>query len=233
LDRATELQLVHRIGLFAQFTQRLNTQHSLEQMLEITLSLLVQEQQVKGVALYQRGESIAQIGIAPHRLIDLAIGQDQACFVIDADYSLAIAFHQPLSAADVVFYRSLNQQLALVRAQRYEWGRQPQLLADLYSIASRRDKLRYVRADRGYCGIYAADLAAPLYITLRLRVIRLYFDDSVLLQVHRSYLVNPRKVEKACKRGREGWLLQMGADLIPLARQSLERVQGDFPQWFA
>lgn len=119
-----------------------------------------------------------------------------------------------------------------MRAQLYELGRQPQLLSELYEIASRREKIHFIRADKGYSGIYASDLRAPHYITLRLRAIRMYFDERQLLQVHRSYLVNPKKVLNASKRGRDGWVLNIGDEAIPIARQYLVRLRSDFAHWF-
>ncbi|MBM5571286.1 hypothetical protein GM173_06790 [Deefgea chitinilytica] len=225
-----------RLQTLTEFSQRLSEQRSLEKMLEVTMSFLAQEPQVAGLALYQDGDLLSQQGQALGiNSMTEAGAQTQAVWAGETwdDYTLAIQFKQSLSPDDAAFYRSLSQQFATVRAQLYELGRQPQLLSELYEIASRRTKILYIRADKGYSGIYASDLRAPQYITLRLRAIRMYFDEHLLLQVHRSYLVNPKKVTGASKRGRDVWVLNVANEEIPIARQYLSRLRLDFAHWFA
>ncbi len=234
-DHALSLS-AQRLHALAQFGQRLTEQRSLEKMLEVTMAFLAEESQVRGVALYQDGDLIANQGdnVTLGAAAEVASEQSQAVWAGETwdDYALAIQFSQPLSLDDAAFYRSLSQQFATVRAQLYELGRQPQLLSELYQVASRRDKIHFVRADKGYSGIYASDLRAPLYISLRLRALRMYFDDRLLLQVHRSYLINPKKVINAVKRGRDGWVLNVGDEAIPIARQYLARLRADYAGWF-
>lgn len=223
-----------RMQTLAEFSQRLSEQRSLEKMLEVTMSFLAQESQVAAVSLYQDGELLAQQGEALPLNLPNADAHNQTQWAGENwdDYALAIQFKQTLSADDAAFFQSLSQQFATVRAQLLELGRQPQLLSELYEIASRRAKILYIRADKGYSGIYASDLRAPQYITLRLRAIRMYFDERLLLQVHRSYLVNPKKVISAIKRGRDVWVLNMGQEEIPIARQYLSRLRLEFAHWF-
>ena len=199
-------------------------------MLEVTMAFLAEESQVQWVALYQDGDLLAQQSQAVGLNSSTAIQSVWAGETWD-DYTLAIEFGQNLSPDDAAFYRSLSQQFATVRSQLYELGRQPQLLSELYEIASRRAKILYIRADKGYSGIYATDFRAPHYITLRLRAIRMYFDER-LLQVHRFYLINPKKVTNASKRGRDVWVLNVANEEIPIARQYLSRLRLDFPHWF-
>ncbi|MGL6042227.1 MAG: glycosyl hydrolase family 18 protein, partial [Deefgea sp.] len=235
LAQDNELSLsAQRLQALAEFGQRLSEQRSLEKMLEVTMAFLAEESQVRGVALYQDGDLIANQGM-PVPLTQAKSTAHQAVWAGETwdDYSLAIQFEQALSPDDTVFYRSLCQQFATVRGQLYELGRQPQLLSELYEVASRRAKILYIRADKGYSAIYASDLRAPQYITLRLRAIRMYFDERLLLQVHRSYLVNPKKVTHASKRGRDVWVLNIGNEEIPIARQYLSRLRLEFSQWFA
>ncbi|AOY01413.1 glycosyl hydrolase family 18 protein [Jeongeupia sp. USM3] len=146
-----------------------------------------------------------------------------------ADYSLVLRFRSPLSLDDEAYFRSLASQVVLIRRQLHELARQPQLLAELHEVASRRERLHYIRAERGYSGIHAGGLAAPVYITLRLRAIRLYFDE--LVQVHRSYLVRPQAVS-GCRRTGGGVELIVAGHGIPVARGQLSRLKARFPHWF-
>lgn len=208
---------------FSQFSQRLNEQRSLEKMLEVTAQFLAED---------------PRVAAAHWRLLDDE-GAEQAptadagalCSELD-DYLLSIEFKSRLSEREQAYFQSVLEQLQVVRRSLYALARQPQLLAELYEIASRRDKLQFIRAEKGYSAIVAQDLRAPAYITLRLRAIRLYFDEAQLIQVHRSYLVNPKKVKGAQKRGREGWVLLAANETVPVSRQYIARLKRDYPQWF-
>lgn len=217
---------ISRVVAFSQFSQRLAEQRSLEKMLEVTMQFLAQDPLVHATELLQLDEQLSTS--LPTTQFDAA---PQLNTELD-DYQLKIQFNTALSDADRSYFQSVLAQLQRVRHSLYELGRQPQLLSELYEIASRRDKLHFIRAEKGYSAIVAQDLRAPSYITLRLRAIRLYFDDSLLIQVHRSYLINPKKVRAAQKRGREGWCVLIADEVIPIARQYLPRIRQDFPHWF-
>ncbi|GHD69169.1 glycosyl hydrolase family 18 protein [Jeongeupia chitinilytica] len=171
---------------------------------------------------------------------DEAAGSDVLCLDADrcgarfshdtlADYSLVLRFRAPLSLDDEAYFRSLASQVVLIRRQLHELARQPQLLAELHEVASRRERLHFIRAERGYSGIHAGGLTAPVYITLRLRAIRLYFDE--LVQVHRSYLVRPQAVS-GCRRTGGGVELIVAGHGVPVARGQLARLKTRFPHWF-
>jgi chitinase len=216
-----------RVLAFSQFSQHLSEQRSLEKMLEVTMQFLADDPLVQASQVQLLDDDAAATDAQPNMAADAQLNLE-----LD-DYRLNIQFKQSLTEAERSYYHSVMAQLQRVRRSLYELGRQPQLLAELYEIASRRDKLQFIRAEKGYSAIVAQDLLAPSYITLRLRSIRLYFDDSVLIQVHRSYLVNPKKVRAAQKRGREGWCLLIGQDEIPVSRQYLSRVRQAYPHWFS
>ncbi|QLI80884.1 LytTR family transcriptional regulator DNA-binding domain-containing protein [Chitinibacter fontanus] len=219
---------ISRVVAFSQFSQRLAEQRSLEKMLEVTMQFLANDPLVHATELLQLDE---QLSASESHSAPPDYPAQQLNTELD-DYQLKIQFHSQLTEADRSYFQSVLDQLHRVRHSLYELGRQPQLLSELYEIASRRDKLQFIRAEKGYSAIVAQDLRAPSYITLRLRAIRLYFDDSLLIQVHRSYLINPKKVRAAQKRGREGWCVLIADEVIPIARQYLPRIRQDFPHWF-
>ncbi|WP_273429963.1 glycosyl hydrolase family 18 protein [Chitinibacter tainanensis] len=215
-----------RLQRLTELGRQLGEQRSLEKMLEITLGFLATEPLVRHSSVLdldadEASPSPRELGVAAQRMSQ----------PLD-DYVLQLEFTAPLDEDDAAYFQSLLQQLQIVRRQLYELGRQPQLLSEVYEIASRRDKLLFIRADKGYSAIHASDLVAPLYITLRLRAIRLYFEESLLVQVHRSYLVNPRKVTGMSKRGREHWSVLLGETAIPVARSMVPRLREQFPHWF-
>ncbi|WP_026263212.1 glycosyl hydrolase family 18 protein [Chitiniphilus shinanonensis] len=214
---------------------------SAERMLEVMMQFLAERPEVAGVALMQDGAPVRQAGDAPAEAegvlapgVHFSDDRRRAWLNADdgSDYQLTLTFHAPADAEDEALLHHLARQIALVRQHLTELTRQPHVLSELYEIASRRDKLLFIRADKGYSGIHTADGGMPLYVTLRLRAIRLYFTEDVLLQVHRSYLVNPRRVTRANHVGKGQYELLVGRSAVPVRRQVLPRLRELYPQWF-
>ncbi|GLS05640.1 hypothetical protein GCM10007860_27970 [Chitiniphilus shinanonensis] len=212
------------------FTAQLSGERSLEGMLDAMLRFLADDDRVDAA---QRLEADDPAEVPGDEVLVLSPDRCQALVrhATLADQQLALRFTAPLSDTEEIYFRSLCNQVVLVRRQLQTLARQPQLLSELYDVASRRDKLQFIRADRGYSGIHASDLASPIHITLRLRALRLYFDDSQLVQVHRSYLVRPGAVE-GVRRARGGVELLIGRHAVPVARPYLSSLKQRFPQWF-
>ncbi|MCE2596172.1 LytTR family transcriptional regulator DNA-binding domain-containing protein [Motilimonas cestriensis] len=131
-------------------------------------------------------------------------------------------------------YRQLTDQLGQCRQYLMQLCRQPQLLGELHAIAQSKDKLRYIKAERGYSGLYLDGQAEPSYILLRLTGIKLYFDNQTLLQVHRSWLVNPNRVVCLEKLQKGKWQLRLDCgDVVPVSKSYLQWIQELFPQWWS
>ncbi|UXY16847.1 glycosyl hydrolase family 18 protein [Chitiniphilus purpureus] len=220
---------------------RLGEQNTAERMLEVVMAFLARQPRVAGVALLQDGTSLQADGEmvqgAPgvvHAGVHWRADRRQAWLNADdgSDFQLALVFHEPADAEDEALLHHLAQQIALVRRHLTALTRHPHVLAELYEIASRRDRLLFIRADKGYSGLHTADGGLPLHITLRLRVIRRYFGDDTLLQVHRSYLVNPRKVTRAEHVGKGQYELLLGTQRVPVSRPALARLRAVHPHWF-
>ncbi|WP_255991445.1 glycosyl hydrolase family 18 protein [Chitinolyticbacter albus] len=220
----------------------LGEQRSAERMLEVVMQFLADQPMVDAVALMQDGAPVQQMGqgdwgsdaILPPG-VHFSPDRTRAWLNADdgSDFQLALVFAQPADAHDEALLQHLANQIRLVRQHLTELTRQPHILSELYEIASRRDKLLFIRADKGYSGIHTADGGMPLYVTLRLRAIRLYFTEEVLLQVHRSYLVNPRRVSRAQHVGKGQYELVLGKHTVPVRRQYLARLRELYPAWFA
>ena len=130
-------------------------------------------------------------------------------------------------------FRQLTDQLGQCRQYLMQLCRQPQLLGELHAIAQCKDKLKFIKAERGYSGLYLDGQAEPNYILLRLTGIKLYFDNQTLLQVHRSWLVNPARVVCLEKLQKGKWQLRLDSgDLVPVSKSYLLWIQELFPHWW-
>ncbi|WP_022941678.1 LytTR family DNA-binding domain-containing protein [Psychromonas hadalis] len=108
----------------------------------------------------------------------------------------------------------------------------PRLLIELYEIASQKEKIEYIQAAKGYSGLYLKGVKDPTYVTLRLRGIKQYFNDNVLLHIHRSYLVNPNKVLRVTQVSRMSHVIQLETLQLPIGRSYLPLLRINYPHWF-
>ncbi|WP_081687033.1 glycosyl hydrolase family 18 protein [Chitinilyticum litopenaei] len=230
--------LAKRLQALNRLTQTLGRQRSVEKMLEAVMDFLASEPAVRAVALQQEGDEeddASQDTVTTGAGLRFSADRTRAWLDSDAQAGqlLAVQFHAPADAADEALLALLLTQLAALREHLTELTRQPYVLSELYEIAARRERLLFIRADKGYSGIHCLDGSPPLHVTLRLRAIRLYFPDELLLPVHRSYLVNPRFVRGVEQLGKGRHVLRIGNERIPVRRQQLPRLRERYPQWFA
>ncbi|MFO6424430.1 glycosyl hydrolase family 18 protein [Motilimonas sp. KMU-193] len=130
-------------------------------------------------------------------------------------------------------FRHLTDQLGQCRQYLMQLCRQPQLLSELHTIAQAKEKLRYIKAERGYSGLYLDGQAEPSYILMRLTGIKLYFDNQTLLQVHRSWLVNPSRVVGLEKMVKAKWQLRLDTgEVVPVSKSYVQWIQQHFPHWW-
>lgn len=92
----------------------------------------------------------------------------------------------------------------------------------------------YIQAESPYCKLvleskrnHTLELRSPIHALER------YFADDHLLQIHRSYLVNPKKVvcaNQKVDRNYELWLLDRST--IPVGRSYLRKLRQRYAGWF-
>lgn len=228
------------------FMALLEEQQSLEKMLEVMFDFLSNDSRVSSVALYSDKQLLKSNGNSMREAMESGVppsqkqsamnlnGERECAFVSGpdfADYSLNMHFSAPLTESEEVYFRSLCKQVVLVRKQIQGLANQPQLLSELYEITRRKESILFVKGEKGYSGIYADDTSTPALIYLGLRSIREYFP-GLLIQVHRSYLINPKMVTGAIKQRYSYALILGGNEVVPISRGYLKKIKADFPCWF-
>lgn len=137
-----------------------------------------------------------------------------------------------LTDVDEQFFSILFGHIQLIHKSIKELVKKPAQLSELYEIASNKDKIEYIQADKGYSFIYLSDRKEPKCISMRLRVIKQYFDDDELLRIHRSYLVNPKRVVSARKANLKRFELILDARSLPVGRSYIDLLQQRYNYWF-
>lgn len=184
---------------------------------------ITQDQELK-VSVFQEEQLIAKIGdpnIATISSSDFRIGE----------YKFIIESETPLEDNDRIFFQVLVGQVQMVRRALKTLAKEPTLLSELIELSTNKDKILYLKADGGYTGIYLQGKKDPSYITMRLRNIKQYFGDDYLVQVHRSYLVNPRRVIKLEKLGKMKFELTLDEAKVPVSRTYIPVLKQSHPEW--
>lgn len=224
------------------FTDLLSSQLNVDAMLDTMFTFLMSDSRVQSAQLSSSGEVTKQYGKPLLEQIPaekfngelLALNQRRDLAKVDniaaTNFQLALKFTTTLSDIEEAYFRGLCNQVLFACQQIRKLFQQPQLLADICTVAQRRDKLLFIKGEKGYSGVHASDLKEAAYIYLRLRILLQYFPE-LLVQVHRSYLINPDAVT-GVERKKSGYVLCLGKERVPVSRSYLAELKLNFSHWF-
>ncbi|MDO6427270.1 glycosyl hydrolase family 18 protein [Thalassotalea sp. 1_MG-2023] len=195
----------------------------LEQACQYFIDILKQEAKVQ---VFHHEQFVTKLGkeslTSQHEII---INSD--------DVTVEVITQEKLSEAEQQLIQVLVYQTLMVQKAIQSLLKEPSILAELYELTRYKDRIKYLKAESGYTGLYIQSLKEPRYISMRLRAIKQYFDDVALVQVHRSYLVNPKKVSKIKTIAKLKFELELGSVKIPVSRTYVPMLKEHFPQWFS
>lgn len=178
------------------------------------------------ITVYQGDSIISQLGTevsTPEEQQERRIGE----------FRCLLKSNNTLTEEDQLYLNTLINHVQLVRQTLKNIVSKPVLLSELYKITSDKNRITHIKSDKGYVAVYLQGEKEPYYLSLRMRAIKQYFDDSSLFQVHRSYLVNPDKVEIAKKLAKKKFELTLSNGVvIPISRSYLPYAREYAPQWF-
>lgn len=108
----------------------------------------------------------------------------------------------------------------------------PKRLEILSFITNHVDEILYIRSEGNYCTIVMeGQEELPKLHRISLKSIKLHFADSRLLQIHRSFLINPKFTWRYEIETRKKSQLLFGGISIPVGRSYLGSLDKAFPQF--
>ncbi|MCG7498031.1 glycosyl hydrolase family 18 protein [Vibrio sp. Of7-15] len=126
----------------------------------------------------------------------------------------------------------LKHMMTYLSTHIQQLSNDPSLLSELHKISSNKNKLLYVQAEKGYTALHLHRHDKPEYIYSRLRQLKKYYDDEFLLQIHRSYLVHPQKVEGIRERSQGKFVVVIEDHELPIGGSFLAAVKQKNAHWF-
>ena len=200
-----------------------DTSEMLEMACELFLGMTAKPLRI---SISQGEQQVVATGNTPNLAADCCIK-----VIENNDVRVLIQSDTPIEKKSLEFFELLIGQIQIVRGALKGLARNPVLLSELQELSSKRDRILGLKADVGYTAVYYTNRKEPKHISLRLRSIKYFFDDQWYLQVHRSWLVNPRKVDRiAVSRAKSEVIL---ADMqVPLSRTYFQHIREIHPEWF-
>ncbi len=195
----------------------------LEQACQYFIDILQQEAKVR---VFHHEQVVSKLGKE-------SLTSRHEILVNSDDVTVEVITQEKLSEAEQQLIQVLVYQTLMVQKAIQSLLKEPSILAELYELTRYKDRIKYLKAESGYTGIYIQSLKEPRYISMRLRSIKQYFDDVALVQVHRSYLVNPKKVDRINTVAKLKFELEIGSVKIPVSRTYVPMLKEHFPQWFS
>lgn len=120
------------------------------------------------------------------------------------------------------FVDIIVSQAEMVRENIFSFVRNKPLLSALVYIMDRLQSVVYIEADKDYCNIVCEDDVIERF-RVKISDIQVLFSSTRLLQVHKSYLVNPKFIRGTQKKGRSFSLVTRLKN-IPVGQKFKENV---------
>lgn len=142
------------------------------------------------------------------------------------DYSMVFRCRSTLNEVEREYINSIIDQVKIGCGNIQPLTTDPKSLAILHEIASQIDQILFIQAADNYCTVHKKGNKTAI-IRMPLKKIKLYFDDDYLLQVHRSYLINPNKIKGLRQAENRRYFLEFTGkrESIPVGRKYKSKLE--------
>jgi chitinase len=182
-------------------------------------------QQDSKMTIYQNEQLLSELG-------NDALYQGYERIINSNDFIIKIVTDKKLSSEEEQLIQVLIYQTQMIQKAIKSLVKEPTILAELYELTRFKDQIKYLKAESGYTGIYLQSKKDPRYISMRLRTIKLYFDDNSLIQIHRSYIINVKKVSHVESISKLKYRMVIGSEKLPISRTYISSLKETYPHWF-
>lgn len=238
-----------RLSSLRKLSSRIGTDKRPEMLIRFAFQLLCEECYVLKATLYKEDSPIDLFheGVPlsylsdsercyddEEELIPFMRGEEHFLLIkseVLTGYSLIFQCKQALNNEEKEFAESVIEQLKVIRNNEKSIGAiDPKLLARLHKVASKIEQVLYIQAADNYCVIHNKAKKTEI-IRMPLKKMKQHFDDSYLIQIHRSYLVNPSKIKGVKKVDKTRYLLELNGtrETIPVGKKYLANIHHIFP----
>ncbi|MFK5954103.1 MAG: ATP-binding protein, partial [Desulfobacterium sp.] len=142
-------------------------------------------------------------------------------------YQIVVQPDTPPARENLEYVRNLITQVRIIRRGITRFSFDPNLSKEIYTIGSMLHQILYVQAAKQYCIVHTEN--ETIELRLSLKEISLRFNDDQLLQVHRSYLVNPEHVTSINLTKNKGVQISLSRGQVPVGGSYRSTISNAFP----
>ncbi len=142
-------------------------------------------------------------------------------------YRIVLQPDRPPARENLEYIRNLIAQVRIIRRGITRFAFDPNLSTEIYTIGSMLQRILYIKAAKQYCVVHTDTKTVELRLSLK--EITLRFNEDQLLQVHRSYLVNPEHVTSIKLSKNKGMDLCLTRGRVPVGGSYRSTVLNTFP----
>ena len=99
----------------------------------------------------------------------------------------------PFNDLDIEFLSNVLEQIRMIE-KNIQTMLSNQMVQVLPIVQPNLSKITYISSASPFCSIYLENEAKPHEAKILISSLDLYFNDEFLLRIHRSYLINPKKI---------------------------------------
>ena len=142
-----------------------------------------------------------------------------------------------INRAEIEYIEGLADQIRQMYQNKLRMLVDKELFKAVNLIEPLLDRIMYITAQPPY-SVISFNSAKEKDQDIRIPLNRLseYFASDQLLRVHRSYMVNPLKVERVVKKGRNHYIrfrsTYQADEEISVSRAYVQSIKQEFPGWF-
>ncbi|MCG8334338.1 MAG: cache domain-containing protein [Proteobacteria bacterium] len=225
------------------FANQIDTYKNLDQLFEHAFQYLAKVRHIQNGALLSEGRVISS-KVDDNDFIQKIKANEQSEEEIDvlpdADSQLisirvkGMDSHRiVLQTAEFVtglrleYIRNMVEQIKIIREIINKFSFDPDISKETFTIGSMLNDILYIQAAKQYCIAHTKDESIELRLSLKESTLR--FREYQLLQVHRSYLINPDLVTSIEVAKNKRIDINLGKDKIPVGVNYTSTVLKTFP----
>ncbi|MCP4757045.1 MAG: response regulator transcription factor [Proteobacteria bacterium] len=111
---------------------------------------------------------------------------------------------------DIEYIKNMVKELKSIRNSPPDIVTDPKILESITLIKRKLDDILYVKSEPPYCGVVCdSPDSDPILLRASIQNLELFFSDSELIRVHRSYLINPHKLVSVDKKGVRDYVIRL------------------------
>ena len=134
------------------------------------------------------------------------------------------------SCLEKEYVKNLLSQICIIRDKLHSDICDPTIITSLHTIISNQNNILFVKSARQYVELYTAG-HRPELLAISLKRVSHYLNDQ-LMKVHRSYLINPKEIDKIRRKKRGRYEIVINNHIIPVGELYLPVLRHKLSHWF-